>query len=182
MRHQVSGRKLGRTTSHREAMFRNMAASLIEYGRIRTTLHKAKELRGIAEHLITLGKKNTLHTRRQAFDLLRNRDTVKKLFESIAPAFAKRMGGYTRIFRLDARPGDAAQSALIEYLSEDLLTAKVEGKVDDVKKEEKAKAKKAKADKPKKEVKAASQGNDDAKVAVSKPKKAVAKRVVKKAG
>lgn len=171
MRHQVSGRKLGRKTAHRTAMFRNMASSLIEHGQIQTTLHKAKELRKIADKLVTLGKEDSLHARRQAFDMIRNRDAVKKLFDVVAPAFDKRKGGYTRIVKIGTRLGDAAKMAVIEYLSEDILAAKVEGKVSDAPK----KAKKAKATKkaaPKKE--AASKKTADKKE--SKAKKAPAKK------
>lgn len=121
MRHQLAGRKLGRPTAHRWAMFRNMATALIEHGRIRTTLTRAKELRRIAEQLITLGKKNTVHARRQAFDFVRDRGVVKKLFDQITPAFKNRNGGYTRIMHLGTRPGDVSKMALIEYLSEDLV-------------------------------------------------------------
>jgi len=152
MRHQVAHRKLGRKTAHRKAMFRNMATSLIKHERITTTLHKAKELRKFADQLVTIGKENTLHARRRAFDLLRDRDMVQKLFSTIAPSFSKRSGGYTRIYRLNHRVGDAAQMAAIEYLQEDLLTAKVEGKVED-KKGKKAKAKPAAKKEAKKETK-----------------------------
>lgn len=131
MRHQTAGRKLGRKSSHRKALFRNMVSSLIEHGRITTTLHKAKELRSVADRMVTLGKKNTLHARRQAYDFMRSKDAVKKLFDEIAPAFEKRAGGYTRIFKLGSRAGDAAKMALIEFLREDLLSARVEGKVVD---------------------------------------------------
>lgn len=121
MRHQLAGRKLGRPTAHRWAMFRNMATALIQHGRIRTTLTRAKELRRIAEQLVTLGKKNTVHARRQAFDFVRDRDVVKKLFDQVSPAFKNRNGGYTRIMHLGTRPGDVSKMALIEYLSEDLV-------------------------------------------------------------
>lgn len=121
MRHQLAGRKLGRPTAHRWAMFRNMATALIQHGRIRTTLTRAKELRRIAEQLVTLGKKNTVHARRQAFDFVRDRDVVKKLFDQVSPAFKNRKGGYTRIMHLGTRPGDVSKMALIEYLSEDLV-------------------------------------------------------------
>lgn len=144
MRHQSAGRKLGRKSAHRQAMLRNMVASLIEHGKIKTTLPKAKELRSVAERMVTLGKKNSLHARRQAFDFMRNKDAVKKLFDQIAPAFEKRAGGYTRIFQLGSRAGDAAKMALIEFLSEDLLSAKVEGKISD---EAGKKSKKAKSEK-----------------------------------
>lgn len=120
MRHNNTGRKLGRTTAHREAMFRNMAVSLIQHGRIKTTIQKAKELRVFAERLVSLGKEDSLHARRLAFDRLRDRDAVLKLFNVIAPAFKTRQGGYTRIFKLSTRPGDGSEMALIEYLGEDL--------------------------------------------------------------
>lgn len=151
MRHQVAGRKLGRKSAHRAAMFRNMASSLIEHGRIRTTIEKAKELRGIADKLVTIGKQNSLQARRHAFDLIRNRDAVQRLFAVIAPAFSGRNGGYTRIYRLENRPGDAAQMAYIEYLAEDVakVAAKVEAKTE--KKAEAKKPAKEKAPKVKKE-------------------------------
>ena len=141
MRHQLAGRKLGRPTAHRWAMFRNMATALIQHGRIRTTLTRAKELRRIAEQLVTLGKKNTVHARRQAFDFVRDRDVVKKLFDQISPAFKNRKGGYTRIMHLGTRPGDVSKMALIEYLAEDLvkvLPAQVVKKKPAAKKEAKA--------------------------------------------
>lgn len=124
MRHRLAGRKLGKKTAHRWAMFRNLASSLIQHGRIRTTLPRAKELRRIAEQLVTLSKNDTLHTRRQAFDFIRNRDAVVKLFSFIAPAFKTRSGGYTRIYRTGrTRPGDQSKMAYIEYLQEDLDAA-----------------------------------------------------------
>lgn len=125
MRHQVAGRKLGRTTAHRKAMLRNMVVSLIEHGRIKTTLHKAKELRRFAERLVTLAKEDTVHHRRLAFDRLRNRPAVQKLFQTISPSFKERNGGYTRIFKLGARHGDAAKMAYIEFLREDLAADQV---------------------------------------------------------
>ena len=155
MRHQVAMRKLGRTASHREALLKNLASALIMNGRITTTLHKAKELRRVAEQLITLGKKGSIEARRQVFAQIRNKDAVKKLFDTVAPAFSARNGGYTRIYQLGVRPGDSAKVAMIEYLREDMLAAKVEGKIaDDTKASKKAdKAKKAakKAAAPKKE-------------------------------
>jgi large subunit ribosomal protein L17 len=117
MRHRVAGRKLSRHTQHRELMFRNMVVSLLTHERIRTTLPKAKELRSWADKIITLGKKGDLHARRRAFDLLRDRDAVKKLFEVIVPRFKDRMGGYMRIYKMERRLGDAAPMALAELTS-----------------------------------------------------------------
>ncbi len=116
MRHRVAGRKLSRHTKHRELMFRNMVVSLFEHQRITTTLAKAKELRGWAEKLITLGKKNSLHARRLAFALLRDEGIVKKLFEEIAPRYKDREGGYTRIYKMGWRQGDSAPLSLIELV------------------------------------------------------------------
>lgn len=118
MRHQIGKRKLGRTTSHRQAMFRNMIASLVEHGRIKTTLPKAKELRTFADKMITLGKKDTLAARRQVFTFVRSKELVRKVFSDLAPRFAGRNGGYTRIIKAGTRQGDAAPVAYIEYLSE----------------------------------------------------------------
>ena len=118
MRHRVSGRKLGRTSSHRRAMFRNQLASLIEHERIRTTLHKAKELRPLAEKMITQGKRDTLHARRLVRRWVDDRSLIKKLFDDIAPRFAERPGGYTRIIKLGPRLGDAAEMAILELVEE----------------------------------------------------------------
>jgi len=114
MRHRVAGRKLSRHTQHREWMFRNMLVSLISHERIKTTLPKAKEFRSWADKMVSLGKKGDLHARRRAFDLLRDRDAVKKLFDEIAPRFKDRQGGYTRVYKMGWRLGDAAPMALIE--------------------------------------------------------------------
>jgi len=116
MRHNVKGRKLGRTSAHRKAMFRNQLASLVEYERIRTTLPKAKELRPIAEKIVTQGKKGTLHARRQVNRWLPRRDLVKKVFDEIAPRFEERAGGYLRIVKLGPRQGDGAEMALVEFV------------------------------------------------------------------
>lgn len=175
MGNQTAGRKLGRKSSHRKALFRNMVSSLIEHGRIKTTLHKAKELRGVADRMVTLGKKNTLHARRQAYDFMRNKDAVKKLFEQIAPAFEKRAGGYTRIFKLGSRAGDAAKMALIEFLSEDLLSARVEGKIVDKKAGKAKPAKVAKEAKPAGE-KAAKKAKPAAAKRTAEPKKPAVKK------
>jgi len=115
MRHAVRGRKLGRTTAHRRALFRNQLASLVQHERITTTLEKAKELRPIAEKMVTQGKRGTLHARRRVRRLL-DRHMVKKLFDNIAPRFAERQGGYTRILKLGPRKGDGAEMALIEFV------------------------------------------------------------------
>ena len=114
MRHRVAGRKLSRHTRHRELMFRNMLVSLLQYERIKTTLAKGKELRSWADRIISLGKQGTLHARRRAFALLRDEGIVKRLFDEIAPKFKDREGGYTRIYRLGWRVGDAAPLSLVE--------------------------------------------------------------------
>ena len=116
MRHQNDGRHLGRTSSHRKAMFKNMTVSLIHHELIRTTLPKAKELRREAEPLITLAKADSLANRRLAFNRLRDRDAVTKLFTQLGPRFKARPGGYTRILKCGFRPGDCAPMAYIELL------------------------------------------------------------------
>ena len=119
MRHAVRNRKLGRTSSHRRALFRNQLASLIEHGRIKTTLAKAKELRRVAEKLITRARQDTVHARRIVRRDVPSRDLVKKLFDDIAPRFADRPGGYTRILKLGPRNGDAAEMAILEFVDYD---------------------------------------------------------------
>ena len=116
MRHLNKGRHLSRPTAHRVAMLRNMATSLFEHGKIETTDAKAKELRGVADRLVTLAKQNTLHAKRQAAGYLRTREVIVKLFESIAPGFAERNGGYTRIIKVRTRHGDAAPMSIIELM------------------------------------------------------------------
>lgn len=123
MRHQNVGRHLGRTSSHRKAMFRNMAASLIQHEVIRTTLPKAKELRREAEPLITLAKSDSVANRRLAFNRLRDRDAVTKLFNQLGPRFLKRPGGYLRILKCGYRPGDNAPMAIVELLDRPEATA-----------------------------------------------------------
>ncbi len=118
MRHQVDGKKLGRTSAHRKAMFANMAVSLINHERIETTLPKAKELRRFAEKLITLGKSQTQVSRRRAYSLIKDHEAVSKLFDEIAKRYSGRSGGYTRILKLGFRHGDNAPMALIEYVGE----------------------------------------------------------------
>jgi large subunit ribosomal protein L17 len=117
MRHRVAGRKLSRHTQHRKLMFRNMVVSLLQHERIKTTLAKAKELRSWVDKILTLGKQGTLHARRQAFAFLRDKNTVKKLFDNIAPQLKNREGGYTRIYKMGWRVGDAAPMALIELVT-----------------------------------------------------------------
>jgi large subunit ribosomal protein L17 len=117
MRHRKNGRKLNRTPSHRRAMLRNMATSLFLHERIETTTAKAKELRPYAERLITLAKRGDLHARRLAAAKVRDRAVVGKLFDEIGPRFSDRPGGYTRILKLGARKGDAAEMSLIELVN-----------------------------------------------------------------
>ena len=116
MRHRYSGRKFNRTSSHRRAMFRNMAMSLIEHELIQTTLPKAKDLRRVAEPLITLSKKDTVANRRLAFARLGSKDAVKKLFEELGPRYQERPGGYMRILKCGFRKGDAAPMAYVELV------------------------------------------------------------------
>ena len=116
MRHRLSGRKLGKTTSHRLAMLRNMATSLFRHERITTTVPKAKELRSFAEKLITIAKQETLHARRRINRHIKDREVVTKLFDVIGIRFATRPGGYTRIIRTGYRRGDAAEMAIIELV------------------------------------------------------------------
>jgi large subunit ribosomal protein L17 len=116
MRHRKSGRQLNRNSSHRKAMFRNMAASLFEHEIIKTTLPKAKELRRVAEPLITLAKQDSVANRRLVFDRTRDKAAVGKLFTELGPRYAERAGGYTRILKCGHRPGDAAPMAFIELV------------------------------------------------------------------
>ena len=116
MRHRLSGRKLNRNSSHRQAMFRNMTSSLVEHEIIKTTLAKAKELRMVAEPLITLAKEDSVANRRLAFDRLRNKVTVGKLFTDIGPRYTTRPGGYLRITKCGYRTGDKAPMAYIELV------------------------------------------------------------------
>ncbi|MEJ5299915.1 MAG: 50S ribosomal protein L17 [Thermodesulforhabdaceae bacterium] len=116
MRHRVAGRKLGRKTEHRLAMFRNMVTSLLDHERIVTTVPKAKEIRKFAEHMITLGKRGDLHARRQALAFVRSKKVVHKLFAEIAPRYAQRQGGYTRIVKMGFRRGDGSPMCLIELV------------------------------------------------------------------
>ena len=121
MRHQKKTIKLGRTAEHRKALLANQVCSLIEHQRIRTTLAKAKAVRPLAEKMVTLGKKRSIHARRTAFAVLRQKDAVKKLFDEIAPRTADRNGGYTRIVKLGQRKSDAAQVAYLEWVDAAIL-------------------------------------------------------------
>ena len=119
MRHRISGRKLNRTSQHRQMLFRNMSQALIRHEQIVTTLAKARELRPVVEKLITLGKRGDLHARRQAFARLRDDSMTAKLFETLGPRYAERSGGYTRIIKAGYRYGDAAAMAVIEFVDRD---------------------------------------------------------------
>lgn len=119
MRHNKSGRRLGRKTSHREAMFRNMVTSLLSHEKITTTDAKAKEIRSVAEKMITLGKRGDLHSVRLAASFIREKSVVSKLFTTIAPRYKERSGGYTRIIKLGTRHGDAAPLSMIELVEEE---------------------------------------------------------------
>ncbi len=186
MRHRVAGRKLSRHTQHRELMFRNMVVSLLQHERIKTTLAKGKELRSWADKIITLGKKGTLHARRQAFALLRNEGIVKKLFDEIAPKFKDREGGYTRVYRLGWRQGDGAPLSLVELLTYTLPEEKKKSTMTKAKevlekvtpkkkakgeKKEKEKEKEKGKEKEKKEKKAKKEEKEAPKEKKEKPKK-----------
>ncbi|MBL4721491.1 MAG: 50S ribosomal protein L17 [Alphaproteobacteria bacterium] len=120
MRHRMSGRKLNRTSSHRKAMFSNMAVALLKHEQITTTLPKAKELSPIVDRLISLGKKNTLQSRRRAISVLQDVGLTAKLFDTLAPRYEGRNGGYTRVLKSGFRYGDAAPMAVIELVDRDL--------------------------------------------------------------
>ena len=124
MHHRKAGRALGRTSSHRRAMYRNMVASLVEHETIRTTLPKAKELRRVIEPLITLAKEDGVSRRRLAFDRLRNRDAVGKLFNELGPRYKDRPGGYLRILKMGFRAGDSAPMALVQLVDQPEPSAK----------------------------------------------------------
>ena len=156
MRHRKAGFKLGRTTSHRWALFRNLLVALFRHERIRTTEAKAKAVRGLADHMVTLAKQDTLHARRQVLAMVPDTEVVGRLFSTIAPRFGDRNGGYTRIIKQGVRPGDAAPMVLLELMD------RVETPKDkDAKGEKKAKAPKGEAGasgrrKPKEKASAAS--------------------------
>jgi large subunit ribosomal protein L17 len=147
MRHRSKTVKLKRTASHRKALLANMAISLIEHGRIKTTLGKAKALRPVAEKLVTLAKRDDLHSRRLAIAFLHQKDTVQKLFSEVAPAAKDRQGGYCRITKLGARMSDSAPMAIIEWV--DRVAAADEAPVEEVAAKEEAPAPKKKVAKKK---------------------------------
>jgi large subunit ribosomal protein L17 len=181
MRHQLSGRQLSRNSSHRSAMLRNMAASLLRHETIRTTIPKAKELRRVVEPLITLGKHNSEANRRLAFARLRDEEVVDKLFDTLGPRFLARPGGYTRILRMDPRPGDSAPMALMQLLDQPEPAAAADVAAE-AEAEEKAAEKKAAAKKVAKkkvrtqEEKAARKVAKAEQKASAKAKKAAAKK------
>jgi large subunit ribosomal protein L17 len=129
MRHKVRGRKFGRERDHRRLLMRNLVTSLVEHGRINTTQTKAKELRGLAERLITYGKKDTIHHRRLAYKVLQNRDLVKKVFDELAPRYQSTEGGYTRVLKNGFRKGDSAPMAIIEFVEKEETLEKKEKKI-----------------------------------------------------
>ena len=140
MRHRKAGRKLGRTTSHRTAMFRNMVTSLLQHGRIETTDAKAKELRRLADKMITLAKRGDLHARRQALSVIKSKSVTHKLFTEIRERFLDRNGGYTRVLKKGYRAGDCAPVSIIELIPSDHEKAG-KAKKKSAKTEEKAKPK-----------------------------------------
>ena len=157
MRHRMGGKKLGRKTPHRRSMFRNMVTSFLDKERLRTTLPRAKALRPIAERMITLGKRESLAARRRALAFIRSRAVVAKLFDTLAPRFAERAGGYTRIIRLGFRDGDGARVAILELVGSEYKPAKAdEGKSKKGKKEKKEKAE-GSASEPEKKKRAAAE-------------------------
>lgn len=131
MRHKIAGRKLGRNPSHRRATLRNLVTSFLEHERLVTTLPKAKEVRPLAEKMITLGKRDTLHARRQVKAYLLSDDVAKKVFDTIAPRFSDRPGGYSRIIHYRNRVGDGAEEAIIELLGSGLDTTRDEREIEE---------------------------------------------------
>jgi large subunit ribosomal protein L17 len=126
VRHARAGKKLGRDSAHRKALYSNLAGALIEHGRIKTTVTKAKAVKPHVEHMITLGRRGDLHARRQATAFLRSRDVVHKLFADVAPLFKDRPGGYTRIIKIGTRPGDSAEMAYIELVDDEYVASQRE--------------------------------------------------------
>jgi large subunit ribosomal protein L17 len=131
VRHARAGKKLGRDSAHRKALYSNLAGALIEHGRIKTTVTKAKAVKPHVEHMITLGRRGDLHARRQATAFLRSRDVVHKLFADVAPLFKDRPGGYTRIIKIGTRPGDSAEMAYIELVDDEYVATQREERTPD---------------------------------------------------
>jgi len=123
MRHQRAGKKLGRDAAHRKALYSNLTGALIEHGRIKTTVTKAKAVKPVAEQMITLARRGDLHARRQAVAFLRSKDVVHKLFEEVGPRFKDRPGGYSRIVKIGPRPGDAAEMAYLELVDAEVVVS-----------------------------------------------------------
>jgi large subunit ribosomal protein L17 len=179
MRHRAAHRKLGRKTEHRISLLRNLAASLISHGRIRTTEAKAKELRPFVEKLVTLGKRDSLHARRHALSILPRREVVSRLFSDVSPRFSERPGGYTRILKLAHRQGDGAAMAFIEFVDYKFEGAgAAPGKSD-----KETKAEKRPEKEPKAKAKSEEPAEPEAPKAKARAKKpaAVKKKVAKKA-
>ena len=172
MRHRNSGRQLSRNASHRHAMLRNMATSLLQHETIRTTVPKAKELRRVVEPLITLAKVDSIGLRRLAYSRLRDESVVLKLFEDLGPRFKARPGGYMRILKMEPRPGDSADMALVQLVDSKPVAAE---------KDDDSKAVKAKAPKASKEPKAAAKKSKKAAAADEAEPAAKPKRKAKKA-
>jgi len=148
MRHNVKGRKLGRTASHRKATLISLITSLLKYKRIKTTLAKAKETRGFAEKLVTKARKGDLHAKKQVMEVIKDKEIVKELFSEILPKIGDRPGGYTRVVKLGYRMGDAAQMAIIELVDyNEVVTARAEQQKEKREAKSKDKAEKAKAEK-----------------------------------
>ena len=180
MRHQLSGRQLSRNAPHRWAMLRNMAASLLRHETIRTTVPKAKELRRVVEPLITLGKDDSDANRRRAFAQLRDAEVVVKLFENLGPRFKARPGGYTRILRMEQRPGDAAPMALMQLLDQPEAPAEAAAPAAEAATEKKAAAKKQAAPKkasPKKKAVRTAEEKAEKKAKAEQKAQAKAKKV-----
>jgi large subunit ribosomal protein L17 len=168
MRHRNAGRKLGRTSAHRIALLRNLVTSLLDHERIETTDAKAKELRRIADRMITLGKRGDLHARRQALRVVQSRDVTSKLFSTLADRYRERPGGYTRVLKLRTRVGDAAPVSMVELVDRE-MSAKATSADE---KATKAAAKKARTEKPEKASKPAKPANaaKSARGAAARPK------------
>ncbi len=182
MRHRARSRKLGRTSAHRKAMYRNMVTSLLEFERIETTDAKAKEVRRIAERMITLGKRGGLHARRRALRVIRSREVASKVFEELADRYRERPGGYTRVLKLGIRRGDAAAVSIVELVDGTVGGTPVKEPAVDQKKAETKKAvskKKSESKKKASAAKAASKKTKSKKSSAAKP--ASRKKTTKKA-